>query len=133
MIKGFIDQKQEADYANASINRWLESLRHAYALGLKELPPPAYVAPEIGDLMPRLAWGSDLEEHFLITTSTKRETPTRTVNLVVDPLFLPFAGSKQEAIIIRSEMHPRIHVHPKGEVAGSIHHQVIVDIITAGT
>lgn len=51
MIKAFIDQKQIADYANASINRWLEALRRAYTLGLKELPPLVYVAPEIEDLM----------------------------------------------------------------------------------
>jgi integrase len=51
MIKAFIDQKQVAEYANASINRWLEALRRAYALGLRELPPLVYVAPEIEDLM----------------------------------------------------------------------------------
>jgi integrase len=51
MVKAFIDQKQIADYANASINRWLEALRRAYTLGLKELPPLVYVAPDIEALL----------------------------------------------------------------------------------
>lgn len=63
MIKAFIDQKQAADYANASINRWLEALRRAYTLGLKELPPLVYVAPEIEDLM--LDENDNVREGFL--------------------------------------------------------------------
>jgi len=63
IIKAFIDQKQAADYANASINRWLEALRRAYALGLKELPPLVYVAPEIEDLM--LDENDNVREGFL--------------------------------------------------------------------
>jgi integrase len=63
MIKAFIDQKQVADYANASINRWLEALRRAYALGLKELPPLVYVAPEIEELM--LDENDNVREGFL--------------------------------------------------------------------
>jgi integrase len=50
-IKAFIDRKQIGDYANASINRWLEALRRAYSLGLKELPPLVYVAPDIESLL----------------------------------------------------------------------------------
>jgi integrase len=63
MIKAFIDQKQAADYANASINRWLEALCRAYTLGLKELPPLVYVAPEIEDLM--LDENDNVREGFL--------------------------------------------------------------------
>ena len=63
IIKAFIDQKQVADYANASINRWLEALRRAYTLGLKELPPLVYVAPEIEDLM--LDENDNVREGFL--------------------------------------------------------------------
>ncbi|MGH9627308.1 MAG: hypothetical protein ACRD7E_02940, partial [Bryobacteraceae bacterium] len=43
IIRAFIDQKQAGDYANATINRWLEAFRRAYTLGLKELPPLVYV------------------------------------------------------------------------------------------
>jgi integrase len=50
-IEAFIDQKQAAKYANATINRWLEALSRGYALALKKLPPLVYVAPEIKDLM----------------------------------------------------------------------------------
>ncbi|MGH9771414.1 MAG: hypothetical protein ACRD4Q_06920, partial [Candidatus Acidiferrales bacterium] len=50
-IEAFIDQKQAANYANASINRWLEALRRAYALGLRALPPLLYVAPDIKSLL----------------------------------------------------------------------------------
>lgn len=39
MIKAFIDQKQAADYANASINRWLGALRRAYSTRM--INPPA--------------------------------------------------------------------------------------------
>jgi integrase len=51
MIKAFIDQKQTANYASASFNRWLEALRRAYTLGLNELPPLVYVAPGIEALL----------------------------------------------------------------------------------
>jgi integrase len=51
VIKLFVDQKQAAKYANATINRWLEALCRAYTLGLKELPPLVYVAPEVKNLM----------------------------------------------------------------------------------
>jgi integrase len=47
MINRFIEQKQAAGYASASINRWLEALRRAYNLGLRALPPLVYVAPVI--------------------------------------------------------------------------------------
>lgn len=63
MIRAFIDQKQAGDYANATINRWLEALRRAYTLGLKELPPLVYVAPEVGDLM--LNEDDNVREGFL--------------------------------------------------------------------
>lgn len=63
MIRAFIDQKQAADYANATINRWLEALRRGYTLGLKELPPLIYVAPEIGELM--LDEDDNVREGFL--------------------------------------------------------------------
>jgi integrase len=63
MIRAFIDQKQAAEYQNATINRWLEALRRAYTLGLKELPPLVYVAPEIGDLM--LDEDENVREGFL--------------------------------------------------------------------
>ena len=47
MIDRFIEQKQRANYANASINRWLEALRRAYKLGISAVPPLAYNAPNI--------------------------------------------------------------------------------------
>jgi integrase len=47
VIERFIEQKQLAEYANASINRWLEALRRAYTLGTTALPPLVYVAPKI--------------------------------------------------------------------------------------
>jgi integrase len=50
-IRAFIDQKQAADYANATINRFLEALLRGYTLGMKELPPLVYAAPPIADLM----------------------------------------------------------------------------------
>ncbi len=50
-ITAFIEQKQQAEYANASINRWLEALRRAYALGLEASPPLVYTAPDIESLM----------------------------------------------------------------------------------
>ncbi|MFL6448690.1 MAG: tyrosine-type recombinase/integrase [Bryobacteraceae bacterium] len=50
-VKAFIEQKQTAGYANASINRWLEALRRGYTLGLQELPPLVYAAPDIESLM----------------------------------------------------------------------------------
>ncbi len=50
-IRAFIDRKQTAKYAAATINRWLEALRRGYALGLKELPPLVYTVPDIKDLM----------------------------------------------------------------------------------
>jgi integrase len=50
-IEAFIDQKQIAKYANATINRWLEALRRGYALGLKKLPPLVYVVPDIKSSM----------------------------------------------------------------------------------
>lgn len=50
-IESFIDQKQVAKYANATINRWLEALRRAYKLGMERLPPLVYVAPNIKGLM----------------------------------------------------------------------------------
>jgi integrase len=46
-INRFIEQKQTADYANATINRWLEALRRAYSLGASSLPPLVYAAPKI--------------------------------------------------------------------------------------
>jgi integrase len=50
-IECFIDQKQAAKYANATINRWLEALRRSYTLGMERLPPLVYVAPNIKALM----------------------------------------------------------------------------------
>lgn len=50
-IESFIDQKHRADYANATINRWLEALRHSYSLAMERLPPLVYVAPNIKVLM----------------------------------------------------------------------------------
>jgi integrase len=46
-IDRFIEQKQTAGYANATINRWLEALRRAYTLGANALPPLVYVSPKI--------------------------------------------------------------------------------------
>src|SRR5713226_8299175 len=46
-IDRFIEQKQIAEYANATINRWLEALRRAYTLGTSALPPLVYAAPKI--------------------------------------------------------------------------------------
>lgn len=50
MITKFIDQKQTAGYQNASINRYLEALVRAYALGLDALPPLVHVVPPITQL-----------------------------------------------------------------------------------
>jgi integrase len=47
MIERFIEQKQIAEYANATINRWLEAMRRAYTLGTSALPPLVYTAPKI--------------------------------------------------------------------------------------
>jgi integrase len=49
-IDQFIEQKQAADYANATINRWLEALRRAYTLGKNAMPPLVYTAPKIEKL-----------------------------------------------------------------------------------
>lgn len=46
-IDRFIEHKQTAEYANATINRWLEALRRAYTLGSNALPPLVYTAPRI--------------------------------------------------------------------------------------
>ena len=46
-IDRFIEQKQIAGYASATINRWLEALRRAYTLGTSALPPLVYTAPKI--------------------------------------------------------------------------------------
>lgn len=50
-LAAFIDHKQDAAYADATINRWLEALQRAYGLGLKALPPLVYLMPPIRDLM----------------------------------------------------------------------------------
>jgi hypothetical protein len=42
-VERFIEQKQTAGYADATINRWLEALRRAYTLGTNALPPLVYV------------------------------------------------------------------------------------------
>src|SRR4051812_34292533 len=47
MIDRFIEQKQRAGYANATVNRWLEALRRAFTLALNSLPPLVYVSPKI--------------------------------------------------------------------------------------
>jgi hypothetical protein len=47
MIGRFIEQKQNAGYANATINRWLEALRRAFAPALNSLPPLVYISPKI--------------------------------------------------------------------------------------
>jgi hypothetical protein len=46
-IDRFIEQKQVAGYANATINRWLEALRRGYTLGTSASPPLVYAAPKI--------------------------------------------------------------------------------------
>ncbi len=46
MIDHFIEQKQRAAYANATINRWLEALKRAYILGMSATPPLVYSAPK---------------------------------------------------------------------------------------
>ncbi len=46
-IDRFLEQKQIAGYANATINRWLEALRRAYTLGTSALPPLVYASPKI--------------------------------------------------------------------------------------
>jgi len=51
VINRFVEQKQSADYANASINRWLEALRRAYSLGATSLPPLVHAAPKIEKLV----------------------------------------------------------------------------------
>ena len=47
MIDRFIEQKQNAGYANATINRWLEALRRVFTLALNSLPLLAYISPKI--------------------------------------------------------------------------------------
>lgn len=63
LLRAFIDQKQSQGYANSTINRWLEALRHSYELGLRELPPLVYVAPPIAELM--LDENGNVREGFL--------------------------------------------------------------------
>jgi integrase len=59
----FIDQKLAFPYSKATVNRWLEALRRAYVLGMKQLPPVVYTAPEIGSLM--LDESDNVREGFL--------------------------------------------------------------------
>jgi integrase len=47
MISRFIETKRQYGYADASINRMLESLRRAFRLGMDALPPLVYVVPKI--------------------------------------------------------------------------------------
>jgi integrase len=47
VINRFIDEKQRADYANATVNRWLEALRRAYTLASSSLPPLVHASPKI--------------------------------------------------------------------------------------
>lgn len=47
MINAFVEQQQNARYANATINRWLEALRRGYTLGTESTPPLVYTAPKI--------------------------------------------------------------------------------------
>ena len=49
-IESFVDQKQAADYENASINRYLAALRRAFTLGMEALPPLVYSVPKITKL-----------------------------------------------------------------------------------
>lgn len=49
-IDRFIEQKQNAGYANATINRWLEALRRSFKLGQDSVPPLVYKAPKIDKL-----------------------------------------------------------------------------------
>ena len=47
-INAFIDQKLKADYANASINRYLEALARAYTIAREEHTPPLVkITPKI--------------------------------------------------------------------------------------
>jgi integrase len=50
MVNSFVEQKRSQNYANASINRYLEALIRSYQLGLDNLPPLVYVMPEIEQL-----------------------------------------------------------------------------------
>src|SRR3954447_22319913 len=47
VINRFIEQKQNANYANATINRWLEALRRSFTLGAASMPPLVHDAPRI--------------------------------------------------------------------------------------
>jgi integrase len=49
-IDSFIEQKQNAGYANASINRWLEALRRAFKLAENAVPPLVHKSPRIEKL-----------------------------------------------------------------------------------
>jgi integrase len=51
VINRFVEQKQNADYANATINRWLEALRRSFALGAVSTPPLVHSAPKIDMLV----------------------------------------------------------------------------------
>ena len=59
-IDRFILQKQEQGLANASINRYLAALRHAFRLGMDALPPLVTVAPKI-----QLLEENNIREGFL--------------------------------------------------------------------
>ena len=49
-IDSFIEQKQNAGYANASINRWLEALRRSFKLAENAVPPLVHKSPRIEKL-----------------------------------------------------------------------------------
>jgi integrase len=51
VINRFIEQKQNANYANATINRWLEALRKCFTPGAASTPHLVHAAPRIDMLV----------------------------------------------------------------------------------
>lgn len=66
VINRFVEQKQNAEYANATINRWLEALRRSYTLGSSSLPPLVHRTPRIDKLVEDNVREGFLEHHEYI-------------------------------------------------------------------
>jgi hypothetical protein len=64
-LESFVDQKQAADYENASINRYLAALRRAFTLGMEALPPLVYSVPKITKLEEDNVREGFLEHHLV--------------------------------------------------------------------
>jgi len=77
-IERFIDQKQDAGFENASINRYLASLRRAFTLGMEALPPPVYSCPKIKKLtritFPKAFWNTSSTRFYATRFRTIRNS-----------------------------------------------------------